>query len=100
MAANYFSLNLYYGEIGNRESPQKFRQAKGAEAKNIWKIAALIAFIILLIAGSLFYRSRQTKVLSDKDTIVLADFNNTTGDPGSTAPCGKGSVRNWSNRRF
>jgi tetratricopeptide (TPR) repeat protein len=74
-------VNLYDGEIGNRETPQKFRQAKRAEAKRIWKIAALIAFIILLIAGSLFYRSRQTKVLSDKDTIVLADFNNTTGDP-------------------
>ena len=76
-----FLVNLYDGEIGNRETPQKFRQAKRAEAKKIWKIAALIAFIILLIAGSLFYRSRQTKVLSDKDTIVLADFNNTTGDP-------------------
>ena len=74
-------VNLYDGEIGNRKTPQKFRQAKRAEAKKIWKIAALIAFIILLIAGSLFYRSRQTKVLSDKDTIVLADFNNTTGDP-------------------
>src|SRR6202040_225685 len=74
-------VNLYDGEIGNRETPQKFRQAKRAEAKKIWKIAALIGFIILLIAGSLFYRSRQTKVLSDKDTIVLADFNNTTGDP-------------------
>jgi eukaryotic-like serine/threonine-protein kinase len=74
-------VNLYDGEIGNRETPQRFRQAKRAEAKKIWKIAALIAFIIVLIAGSLFYRSRQTKVLSDKDTIVLADFNNTTGDP-------------------
>jgi len=74
-------VNFYDGEIGNRETPQKFRQAKRAEAKKVWKIAALIAFIILLIAGSLFYRSHQTKVLSDKDTIVLADFNNTTGDP-------------------
>ena len=74
-------VNLYDGEIGNRETPQKFTQAKRAQAKKIWKIAALIAFIILLIAGSLFYRLRQTKVLSNKDTIVLADFNNTTGDP-------------------
>src|SRR6202049_2110971 len=60
-------VNLYDGEIGNRETPQKFRRAKRAEAKKIWKIAALIGFIILLIAGGLFYRSRQTKVLSDKD---------------------------------
>jgi class 3 adenylate cyclase len=74
-------VNLCDGEIGNRETPQKFRQAKRAEAKRIWTIAALISFIILLIAGSLFYRSHQTKVLSEKDTIVLADFTNTTGDP-------------------
>ncbi|HEV3148881.1 MAG TPA: adenylate/guanylate cyclase domain-containing protein, partial [Chthoniobacterales bacterium] len=74
-------VNLYDGEIGNREMPQKFRQAKRAETKKVWKIAALIALIFLLIAGSLFYRSRQNKVLSDKDTIVLADFTNSTGDP-------------------
>jgi eukaryotic-like serine/threonine-protein kinase len=74
-------VNFYDGEIGNREVPQKFRQAKRAEAKKVWKIAALIVLVILLIAGGIFYRSHHTKVLSDKDTIVLADFSNTTNDP-------------------
>jgi len=33
------------------------------------------------VAGELLWRSRQTRRLTDKDTIVLADFTNTTGDP-------------------
>src|SRR5260370_33453437 len=68
-------------QIGNRQTPQKFRQAKLARATRLWKIAAAVAFIVLLIAGGLFYRLSQTKMLSDKDTVVLADFTNTTGDP-------------------
>jgi tetratricopeptide (TPR) repeat protein len=33
-----------------------------------------------LIAGGLYYRSHWSKPLTDKDTIVLADFANSTGD--------------------
>jgi tetratricopeptide (TPR) repeat protein/class 3 adenylate cyclase len=74
-------VNFHDDEIGNRETPQKFRQAKVAQTAKLWKIAAAVAFIVLLIAGGLFYRLHQTKMLSDKDTVVLADFTNTTGDP-------------------
>ena len=42
-------------------------------------IPAVIA-VVLLAAGSYFYLERTPK-LTDKDTIVLADFTNTTGDP-------------------
>src|SRR6202007_2482087 len=34
-----------------------------------------------LLAGGLFWRTRQGRRLTEKDTIVLADFVNTTGDP-------------------
>jgi tetratricopeptide (TPR) repeat protein len=34
-----------------------------------------------LIVGAWLYFSRTTPVLTDRDTIVLADFTNTTGDP-------------------
>jgi eukaryotic-like serine/threonine-protein kinase len=34
-----------------------------------------------LMAGGFYYRSRQARRLTDKDTIVLADFANSTGDP-------------------
>ena len=54
-----------------------------AEKKNVWKIVVPIAVVIVaaLIAGGLYYRSHHAKQLTDKDTIVLADFANSTGDP-------------------
>ena len=42
--------------------------------------SATILVIALAAAGWLFF-SRKTHALTDKDTIVLADFTNTTGDP-------------------
>jgi eukaryotic-like serine/threonine-protein kinase len=52
-----------------------------AATRNLWKIviSALVTAAVLL-AGGLFYRSHQAKPLTDKDTIVIADFTNTTGD--------------------
>jgi serine/threonine protein kinase/tetratricopeptide (TPR) repeat protein len=37
--------------------------------------------LILVGLGVAYYRSRQTKPLGAKDTIVLGDFSNATGDP-------------------
>ena len=48
----------------------------------LWKIAVPVLLVVLLVASGLSYRShRQSKRLTDKDTIVLADFENKTGDP-------------------
>ncbi|MGD0900982.1 MAG: protein kinase, partial [Thermoguttaceae bacterium] len=46
-----------------------------------WKIAVPVLLVALLVAGGLYYRSHRSKPLTDKDTIVLADFTNMTGDP-------------------
>jgi DNA-binding winged helix-turn-helix (wHTH) protein/Flp pilus assembly protein TadD len=47
------------------------------------KIFATVAVVMLAggIAGGLIWRARQARRLTDKDTIVLADFTNTTGEP-------------------
>src|SRR5580692_9616780 len=37
--------------------------------------------VILLIGGVLYFRSTRPAKLTEKDTVVLADFANTTGDP-------------------
>jgi serine/threonine protein kinase len=42
-------------------------------------IAAAIACAAL--AGGIYYRMHQSKRLTDKDTIVLSDFDNKSGDP-------------------
>jgi eukaryotic-like serine/threonine-protein kinase len=49
-------------------------------------LAAGAVFLSVLLSAALlaavfYHRSRQVKHLSDKDTVVLADFANSTGDP-------------------
>src|ERR1019366_3789685 len=73
-------VNLHRDGIGNPQIPKKFRQAKVARAAKLWKVGAAILVLGLLLAGGFYSRSHQTKPLTDKDTIVLADFTNTTGD--------------------
>ena len=53
-----------------------------AAKRNLWKVAIPSVVVgAALIVGGLYYRSRQqSKRLTDKDTIVLADFANSTGD--------------------
>ena len=52
-----------------------------ARVARLWKIAVPVLLVVLLVASGLYYRShRQSNRLTDKDTIVLADFDNKTGD--------------------
>jgi DNA-binding winged helix-turn-helix (wHTH) protein/tetratricopeptide (TPR) repeat protein len=47
-----------------------------------WKIMVAAASMAFILTGAaLYWRSRQTHRLTEKDTIVLADFLNRTGDP-------------------
>ena len=48
-----------------------------------WPLIATAAVVLMLalIGGGLYYRAHQSKPLTDKDTIVVADFDNKTGDP-------------------
>jgi eukaryotic-like serine/threonine-protein kinase len=56
-------------------------QAPAPRLAKLWKIAVPVLLIALLVAGGVYYRSQQQrKRLTDKDTIVLADFANSTGD--------------------
>ena len=49
-----------------------------------WKIAAPVVIVVVVTAaaaGGWFWHSRHGGVLTEKDTIVLGDFMNSTGDP-------------------
>ena len=52
-------------------------------SRKLWKILvpAAVVVVVALVAGGLYFRSRPASPLTEKDTIVLADFVNTTGDP-------------------
>jgi hypothetical protein len=56
--------------------------APAARAGTLWKIAipVVAVAVALMVAGSPHYHSRQNNRLTDKDNIVLADFDNKTGD--------------------
>jgi len=47
----------------------------------VWRIAAPLLLLLVVVAVGLYYRSLKNPKLTDKDTVVLADFTNTTGDP-------------------
>jgi len=47
-----------------------------------WKIIAPAGLLLAaLVVVGVYWRSHRSAKLTDKDTIVLADFTNTTGDP-------------------
>jgi serine/threonine protein kinase/Tfp pilus assembly protein PilF len=57
-------------------------EAPAVRVAKLWKIAIPVLLVALLVAGGLYYRShQQSNRLTDKDTIVLSDFDNKTGDP-------------------
>ena len=67
-------MGLFPGK-GARTKP------KGRRVAAFWKIAAPVALAAgLLVSGARYYRSRQSKGLTDRDTVVLTDFANSTGD--------------------
>src|SRR5207249_1504639 len=46
-----------------------------------WKIIVPALFLILALSVTSYLHLRHAPKLTDKDTIVLADFTNATGDP-------------------
>jgi eukaryotic-like serine/threonine-protein kinase len=56
-------------------------QAPATRMVKVLTIAVPVLLVALLVAGGLYYRShQQSKRLTEKDTIVLSDFANSTGD--------------------
>jgi tetratricopeptide (TPR) repeat protein len=46
-----------------------------------WKLVLSASIVAIAIAAGVFLYSHRTKALTEKDTIILADFDNRTGDP-------------------
>jgi eukaryotic-like serine/threonine-protein kinase len=44
-------------------------------------MVSVFLMVVLVAVGISYYRSHRVKPLTEKDTVVLADFMNTTGDP-------------------
>jgi class 3 adenylate cyclase/tetratricopeptide (TPR) repeat protein len=75
-------FNLCKDEVGNRQIPQKLAAAQKTRSRAKWKKISLglsIVAVSALALGGYWYWSRG-RALTEKDTIVLADFSNATGE--------------------
>jgi serine/threonine protein kinase/Tfp pilus assembly protein PilF len=57
-------------------------EVPAAQGGKLWKVAVPVLLVVLIAAGGIYHHSRQQTAhrLTDKDTVVLADFANSTGD--------------------
>ena len=57
-------------------------QTSGIAAKKSWKLLGPVALVSLaaVLGGGYYLRSRSSAKLTEKDSVLLADFVNTTGD--------------------
>ena len=69
---------------GKHKAVSSSGQAAEGEAalRRRWKVfvPAIVVVVAALIGGGLYLRSRPASPLTEKDTIVLSDFANSTGD--------------------
>jgi class 3 adenylate cyclase/tetratricopeptide (TPR) repeat protein len=75
--------NLFTDEAGNRDLPQKLVAARKAVSKTKRKkvsLATVAAGVVVAMGIVGYFHSVQARRLTDKDTVVLADFENKTGD--------------------
>jgi eukaryotic-like serine/threonine-protein kinase len=66
-------------EIDSARLLRTTKSETGSRTSRLWTLAFIAVLLAVLSASSYFYLRRGPK-LTDKDTIVLADFTNTTGD--------------------
>jgi eukaryotic-like serine/threonine-protein kinase len=61
------------GHIAPREPP--------SNRSRRWIVASLLLLVVIAAASVAFHSFINRKVLTEKDTVILADFENSTGDP-------------------
>jgi serine/threonine protein kinase/tetratricopeptide (TPR) repeat protein len=65
---------------GSAQLPMTMKAGTSARTRNLWKIIIPALAIVALLGGRYLYKHRLPKLTTD-DSVVLADFANTTGDP-------------------
>jgi len=72
------SLSQTAAATANRASASTAEN--GSAKRKMWLVLAPVLVLAIAGAGFAVYRSRRAPVMTERDSIVLADFVNTTGD--------------------
>ena len=73
---------------------------KNSRSAALLKYVSAAATVVLIAGGFFLWQQRGGAKLTDKDTIVLADFENKTGDPVFDDALRRAFWWNFNNRRF
>jgi len=63
------------------ESKPSENERSSQSSRWIWAAAAVSLIVVAALVAGVYWRAHRGPKLTDRDTIVLADFDNTTGDP-------------------
>jgi tetratricopeptide (TPR) repeat protein/predicted Ser/Thr protein kinase len=71
-----------FAAVASSQTATKAVEATAPEGRRLWKVLvpAAVFLVAALIGVGWYLRSHSPTGLTEKDTIVLADFTNTTGD--------------------
>jgi eukaryotic-like serine/threonine-protein kinase len=69
------------GTIAAPSSHKLRAVASPPKSSRVAKIAAAVLLLALLVTGAVFVFSRHSRALTEKDSILVTDFVNTTADP-------------------
>ena len=68
-------------ELRSTGQPRAAVPTRSVSRAKLAALAAAAVVVVALVAIGLYYRSHRAQPLTDKDTVVLSDFTNETGDP-------------------
>jgi eukaryotic-like serine/threonine-protein kinase len=68
-------------ESGARILPSGIASKPASRKKRLWAIASVATLAVAVVALIFFLHNRKAHALGETDTIVLADFANSTGNP-------------------
>jgi class 3 adenylate cyclase len=73
-------FNLLRDGVGNPDLPTKLQVQRSKAKRKTLALSIVAVSAIASVAIAVFLLPRRTHALTDKDTILLADFTNSTGD--------------------